>query len=880
MKKILFLLLGCSFGLSAQLTIDELKIDRLVRPNAVDNPHPRFSWKAHSDKKRDGQSAYQVLVKEGKTTVWNSGKISSDQMLFVPYEGQALHSNSHYTVFLTIWNKNNLSANFQSNFSTGFMSSKDWKAQWINANLPADSTNGIVPILSKSFALKGKIKSARLYITSLGLYEATLNGSRVGDAYLSPGWTSYDHHLQYQVYDVAKELAAGNNSLEVKLGSGWYRTKIGWSNQKNYYGNETALLAQLEIEYADGKKDRIITDESWKSRPSAILFSEIYDGEIQDTRKTSGDWSSVKRVQNSYDILVSAINEPITKNQILAPKKLLISKQGDKILDFGQNFVGWAKIKIKGKPGQKIVLRHVEMLDKNGQPYYENLRSAKALATYILNGQEQVLEPHFTFYGFRYLVVEGLDEINLNDFQGIALYSNMKETGKMETDNALVNQLLSNIKWGQRGNFLDVPTDCPQRDERLGWTGDAEVFSRTAAFNYDVDAFFTKWLKDLAFDQFESGSVPHVIPDVLNKRNPRPKSAAGAAGWSDASIIIPYNLYTTYADKDLLRQQYGSMKEYLRYMVESSQDFLWNTGFQYADWLSYRVDDSNTMIGQRSAVTDNYLVAQAFFAYNCQLMIKTAKILGENADELRFKDYLQKVKEQFQKEYITGSGRLISETQTAYLLALAFDLIPEELRQNSVNRLVKNVKTYGHHLTTGFLGTPFLNPVLTETGNFEIADKLLMQETYPSWLYPIKQHGATTIWERWDSMKPDSTFQNPGMTSFNHYAYGAVGDWIYRSIGGIDTEEFGGAGYKESKVKIYVGTIRSAKASLDSPYGFLRTDWKAEGGKMELNLEVPFNTQSRIYLPEGFQEMEVDGEKIQGTQILVGSGKYKINFKK
>ncbi|MFM1912338.1 MAG: hypothetical protein RIR51_176, partial [Bacteroidota bacterium] len=712
LKRIFVLFYFISFSIFSQINIQEIKIENLKEPNSIDIAHPRFSWIAESKSLGDHQTAYRLIVKNGNNLVWDSKKVSSSNSLFIEYAGSNLLSNTFYTVELTIWNKEGVASNkFISHFQTAFMNKSDWKAKWINSGIDADSTNGIVPIFSKSFKLKSKVKTARLFITSYGLYEANINNSRIGDAYLSPGWTSYDHHLQYQVYEIADLLNKSDNNIEVKLGSGWYRSKLGWSSNKNYYGSNTALLAQIEIEYTNGKKETIITDESWKARKSSILLSEIYDGEIQDTRIKSMDSFPVKLISKTFDNLVASINEPITKNQFLPAHKLMKNGNDNYIIDFGQNFVGWAKIKLKGEAGQKITLRHVEMLDKDGKPYYENLRSAKAKATYILNGEEQVLEPHFTFFGFRYLVVEGLKDINLKDFEGIAIYSNMEETGFMETDNPMVNQLLSNIKWGQRGNFLDVPTDCPQRDERLGWTGDAEVFSRTAAFNYQVNPFFSKWLKDLSFDQFENGAVPFVIPDILNKREPRTKSGIGAAGWSDASIIIPYNLYTTYRDEQLLKRQYPSMKAYLAYVVESSNDFLWNKGFQFADWLSYRVDDSKRTIGQLSAVTDNYLVAQAFFAYNLNLMIKTAQILGENEDKRIFEDQLIKVKTKFQKEYMTPNGRLISDTQTAYLLALAFDLIPENLVENAVERLVENIQSYKYHLTTGFLGTPFLNPI-------------------------------------------------------------------------------------------------------------------------------------------------------------------------
>ncbi|WP_395768337.1 alpha-L-rhamnosidase C-terminal domain-containing protein, partial [Aquirufa sp.] len=478
--------------------------------------------------------------------------------------------------------------------------------------------------------------------------------------------------------------------------------------------------------------------------------------------------------------------------------------------------------------------------------------------------------------------VEGY-EVNKEDFKAIALHSDMASTGTFETSNPLLNQLQSNIRWGQKGNFLDVPTDCPQRDERLGWTGDAEVFSRTAAFNFNVNQFFAKWLKDVEADQYANGAVPFVIPDVLNKTNiGQMAKQDGAAGWSDASIIIPYNIYTTYGDKQVLENQYASMKAYLNYVRGAAKNDLWNTGFQFADWLSYRVDDSKGMIGQKSAVTDNYLVAQCFFAYNTQLMIKTARILGKVDEYKEYERLLERIKLQFQKEFMTANGRLISETQTAYILALQFEMIPSSLREAALERLVTNIESYKYHLTTGFLGTPFLNPVLTRFGRNDVAYKLLLQDTYPSWLYPIKAHGATTIWERWDSMKPDSTFQDPGMTSFNHYAYGAVGDWMYRTIGGIDTEEFDGAGYKESVIKPELGGgLTYAKTSLDTPYGKISSDWRLDSNAFTLQIDIPANTIASVILPiQGFKQIQQDGQVITGDRVRVGSGKYVFTLTK
>ncbi len=878
---LLLLFFMLQFALVGQVSIQSVFVENQINPQGIASVAPRFSWKLASNQRNVAQQAYSIQVKSGSKIVWNSGKVMSNQSIFVPYAGLALESNRQYHVAVQVWDQaGKASVVSKSSFSTAFLNVADWKAKWISSGIPADKEAGPVPIFTKSFVAAKSVRQARLFITSRGLYEASINGKRVGDAYLTPGWTSYNKHLQYQVYDLTADIKKGENKLDVLVGSGWFRTRIAWENNKNFYGNQTALLSQLELIYTDGSAETIVSDGSWKAGLSSIVSSEIYDGEIQDLRNNAVHWTPVIETKASFDVLKAQINEPIRKQEQIAVKRVLHTKSGKVILDFGQNIVGWVKFKAHGHSGQQVKFSHVEMLDKTGEPYFANLRSAKAQAIYTLSGNPEIIEPHFTFFGFRYVQVEGYEVVPA-DFTGIALHSDMASTGSFETSNPLLNQLQSNIRWGQKGNFLDVPTDCPQRDERLGWTGDAEVFSRTAAFNFNVNQFFAKWLIDVQADQAPNGAVPFVIPDVLTRTTMGKENAqVGAAGWSDASIIIPYNVYTTYGDRQVLVNQYESMKAYLNYVRGAAKNDLWNTGFQFADWLSYRVDDSKGMIGQKSAVTDNYLVAQCFFAYNTQLMIKTARILGKTDDYAEWERLLERIRLQFQKEFMTSNGRLISETQTAYILALQFDMIPESLRAAALERLVINIKSYKYHLTTGFLGTPFLNPVLTRFGRNDVAYKLLLQDTYPSWLYPIKAHGATTIWERWDSMKPDSTFQDPGMTSFNHYAYGAVGDWMYRTIGGIDTQEFDGAGYKESVIKPELGgALTFAKTSLETPYGKISSDWRLDSGVFTLQVVVPVNTSATIVLPDfGKNKRAMDGVEMMVDRVRVGSGTYQFTI--
>ena len=886
------LILFCSlFAYSSigQLQVQQLKTENLRNPIGIESKQPRFSWQLVSPKKNVVQTAYELTVNQGNKTVWTSGKVTSAASLFNVYRGNALPSNTSFSWKVRVWdNQGQVSEWATATFQTA-LNKEDWSAKWVNSGIVADTVNGIVPILRKTFQTQKKVVRATAYVTARGMYEVEMNGARVGNAYLSPGWTTYGKHLQYQAYDVTSLVTSGKNAIGVRLGSGWYRTRLGWENKQHIYGKETALLFQLAITYADGSKETIISDKSWKASDSEITYAEIYNGESIDARKRKANWSKstfddsnwINVVEKDFpsDYINASINEPIRKHEAFKPVRVFTSPKGETILDFGQNLVGWVALNATGKAGDKITLSHFEMLDKFGNPYFDNLRSAKAQATYTLSGNgTDAFEPHFTFFGFRYVKVDGLQgAVNPTDFTAYALYSDMEQTGSFECSNPLVNQLQKNIQWGQKGNFLDVPTDCPQRDERLGWTGDAEVFSRTASYNFNANQFFAKWLIDVTAEQHPNGAVPHVIPNIL--QGTFFGQPIQAAGWGDAGIIIPYNVYTTFGDKQVLENQYATMQKSLNYIRNEAKNNLWNTGFQFADWLSYRVDDSKQFVGMKSAITDNYLVAQCFYAYNVQLLLNSAKVLGKTDDVKEYSDLLEKVKKAFQEEYMTISGRLISETQTAYILALQFDMLPESLRPQAVERLVNNIKSYNYHLTTGFLGTPFLNPVLTRFGRNDVAYKLLLQDTYPSWIYPIKAHGATTIWERWDSMKPDSTFQDPGMTSFNHYAYGAVGDWMYRTIAGIDTKEFAGAGYKEIVVKPQLGGgLTYAKGSLQTNYGLLVSSWKIENGKISLEVEIPANTTAKVYFPtEKQQSITESGTNVkleQDGSYNVGSGKY------
>jgi alpha-L-rhamnosidase len=888
---VLFLL--CSItSISAQskgLIVSNLLCENLNNPIGLDIRQPRFSWALVSAQRNVMQTAYEIKVMKDKTTVWTTGKVSADQSVLVDYKGAALESNQKYTWQVRVWdNQGNTSAwSTPAFWQTAFFNASDWKAKWIKAGFDEDTTMRPSPYLRRNFNLKKSVKSATAYITAQGLYEGFINGKRIGDAYLTPFWTAYQKRLQYQVYDVTNLLQQGDNAIGAMLGSGWFRGSLAWQDNKNLYGKEITFLFQLEITFADGSKETVISDENWKSNTGSILYSEIYNGETIDARKEEKGWSTSSyddtkwagvRLSDYKGTLLATYNEPVRKKEVFKPVKIFKTPKGEQVIDFGQNLVGLVQVKVKGKAGDKITIFHAEVLDKAGNFYTENLRAAKQKNEYILKGEgEESFEPHFTFQGFRYIKIEGFpSEIKEENFTAVALYSDMKKTGEFTSSHQLINQLQKNIQWGQNGNFVDVPTDCPQRDERLGWTGDAQAFARTATFNRQSHNFFTKWLKDVAIDQAEAeGSVPFVVPNVLGKK------AAGSAGWADVATIIPWDMYLAYGDKQVLENQYESMKSWVGFMEKNSTNYLWNKGFHFGDWLFYSLTDDRDGL---SAVTDKYLIAQCFFAHSTNLLIKTATVLGKQDDANKYSALLKNIKEAFMREYMTAAGRLISSTQTAYVLALNFDMLPENLRPQAAARLAENVKSYNNHLTTGFLGTPYLCHVLNRFGYTDVAYDLLLQETYPSWLYPVKM-GATTIWERWDGIKPDGTFQNAGMNSFNHYAYGAIGDWMYRVVTGLDTEE-SGVGYKKISIKPYPSNkLANAKSELQTYYGKIVSEWKTENNNTTFNIEIPPNTTAVVSLPatsiDDFTENNVKVSQFKNAKFEngrvsfeIGSGKY------
>ena len=776
-------------------------------------------------------------------------------------------------------------------FEMGLLNASDWQARWVTPDLAEDTTrSNPSPMLRRDFALSGRIASARLYVTSLGLNAIELNGRRVGDHLFSPGWTSYDKRLQYETFDVTSLLQSGANTLGATLGDGWYRGHMGFSGKRNNYGTRVALLAQLVVQYADGRSQVIGTDTTWKAATGPIIVSDIYDGETYDARLEREGWSrpryddrnwrGVRTLDGITATLIAPQGPPVRRMQELKAVKMLQTPSGQTVFDLGQNMVGWVRLRVSGTAGTSVRLRHAEVLDKAGNFYTENLRGAQETVQYTLKGGGvETYEPHFTFQGFRYVAVEGYPGTpTLDAITGIVIHSDMATTGRFESSNALVNQLQNNIVWGERGNFLDIPTDCPQRDERLGWTGDAQVFARTAAFNMDVSGFFAKWLGDLTAEQKADGGVPWVIPDVLSRTAP---AAGTSAGWADASVIVPWTMYQVYGDTRVLERQYPSMRAWVGYMnTKAGASHLWTNGQHFGDWLAF----STTRADYPGATTDKDLIATAYFAHSTDILARSASALGKTDDARTYRALFDDIRTAFQREYISSSGRMTSNTQTAYVLALDFGLVSDAMRAEASRRLAADV-TSMRHLTTGFLGTPALTRTLSETGHLDEAYGLLLNERYPSWLYPVKQ-GATTIWERWDGQKPDGSFQDKGMNSFNHYAYGAVGDWLYRVVAGLDMDP-AQPGYRHLVIRPQPGgAFTFARASLVTPYGDAASGWKLVGDTMQVTVRVPANARASIHLPGArLDQVREHGAAVTGAtqsgdvvDLEVGSGDYTFTY--
>ncbi len=869
---------------------------------------PRFAWKIGSGRRGTRQSAYRIQVAgpdgDFSAPVWDTGKVESDQSIQVEYAGPALQPRTRYYVRVKVWDNHGTESAWSDAeyWETGLLSPDEWKAQWITPRADRlDPQTQAVFMLRKSFGLKPKIRSARIYATAAGLYEIHVNGRRVGDALFAPGWTSYRHRHQYQTYDVTDHLRDGRNAIGVLLGDGWYKGELTWLGKRNVYGDRRALLLQVHVRYEDGSEDVLVSDPSWKAATGPILMSEIYAGETYDARLEQDGWSEpefddsawheCETLDLPYHQLVAQENWPTRVTEVVKPVSVIHTPAGETVLDMGQNLVGRVRLTVQAERGTRIELQHAEVLDKDGNFYVGNLRKAKQTVVYIARGNGvENYAPHFTFQGFRYVKVQGLPNVSdtflLESFRAEVIHSDMERTGDFACSHAAVNRLYRNIVWGQRGNFLDVPTDCPQRDERLGWTGDAQIFIRTAAFNYHVAPFFTKWLRDLKADQRPTGSVPFVVPNALGDyiSDMWGDETYTSSAWGDAATVCPWTVYLYYGDVRLLEEQYDSMKAWVEFIrSQGNNEYLWNTGFHFGDWLALDAHE-----GSYFGATPTDLVATAYYALSTRILRDTARVLGKEDDARVYQALLEGIIVHFRKTFVREDGRMAARTQTAHVLPLAFGLVEGEVRETIARELDALVKENDYHLTTGFVGTPHLCQALSENGYHETAVRLLLQDTYPSWLYSISR-GATTIWEHWDGIRPDGTFWSDDMNSFNHYAYGAIGDWMVRYLVGLNMDE-SAAAFKKFRFRPRIPDfgLTYARVQFESPYGTIRAGWYKEENQTRFELTVPANTMAEIVIPrEAHQVLLEDGApaaEAEGVQhvaeteteirLTVGSGSY------
>ena len=843
------------------LKITDILVNNSVKPIGIDDEKPRFSWILDSENNGTEQISYSLKVLCDDTVFWDTGIVESSQSIHIEYSGEPLQPENTFNIILVVTDNFGNTASGRTFFETGIRG--QFQAGWITHDLPEEEE--ACPVFMRKFVANGEIEKARLYMTALGVYDIELNGNRLSGQYFTPGWTSYNKRLQYQTFDITDELGS-SNEISVTVANGWYKGNLAFKGRKNFYGNKAAMLMEIHIEYSDGKKDIISSDNNFMCCTGVVRYSEIYHGETQDMNFIPESMHRAIEYDHSKDMIVAGENESVRVMRKLPALSLIETPEGEQVIDFGQNLTGFVEFNCKLPKGTEVTIRHAEVLDKEGNFYTENLRAAKNIDRFICSGKDEILKPRFTFHGFRYICIEGIENIEIDDFTACVLHTDMKKTGAFECNDKLINQLQHNIQWGQMGNFLDVPTDCPQRDERLGWTGDAQVFCGTAAFNFNVIKFFRKWLWDLSADQGRNGSVPNVVPDVFTEEGKEPDNSTA---WGDASTIIPWELFKRYGDKKFLEDQFESMKAWVEYIArEAGNTYLWKTGHHFGDWLAldmeqyytYRKFSNNSATGS----TDKGYIATAFFAYSTEILYKAAEVLDYKNDTDKYKKLYDKIIDAFRKEYVTPGGRLVCETQTGILLALKFNLVEKKQREQLVNCLVANIKKHNNQMVTGFVGASYLCPVLSENGHHDLAGKLLMQKEYPSWLYPVTK-GATTIWERWNGIKPDGSFEDPAMNSFNHYAYGAIGDWIYKYILGIRAME---PGYKEIKIEpMPVEGLTFAKGYYDSIYGRIGVSWKIEGGNFHITVEIPVNCSARIIVPG------------KNREITVGSGTYDFEDK-
>ncbi|HHV09185.1 MAG TPA: family 78 glycoside hydrolase catalytic domain [Clostridiales bacterium] len=925
------------------LKVYNLRTEYLEDPIGIDARRPRFSWKIESDRKNVMQSAYKITAAEDpefKKLLWDSGKVEKDTSQCIRWDGPELVSGQRIFWNVTIWTIEEERKSGVAFFGMGLLNHTDWKAKWIEPEGEIDpDVEKPAPYIRKEFAIRKGLVSARAYMTARGVYTFYVNGTAGTDALFTPGNTSYYKRLQYQVYDITDLLGEGNNVLGVILGDGWWRGSTGIYGIKNNYGYKLAFLGQILLSYDDGTVEEIGSDSSFKTSYGPIIMSDLQMGERFDARiNISGwdrpgyddsSWRNVTVIDEGFENLIATRSVPVRRKERFKPR-LLETPNGETVLDFGQNMSGWVELKVQGTAGKEVVLVHGETLDKEGNFTLHNLGLSSGLKSfqeihYILSGTgEETYCPHFCMFGFRYALVKDYPgEIKADNFTAVAIYSDMEETGSFSCSNPMLNQLVSNSMWSQKSNFVDIPTDCPTR-ERAGWSGDAQLYSRTAADFMNVYSFFEKWMADLEAEQYTNGVVTNTIPDtgfhnpaeaertnMINKypmlsmapqsKHGEPGVFEGAAGWGDAAVIIPWTMYLCYGDQSILENQYSSAKAWVDYMDscaknanerykdtpayhsytdgELDADYIWDTKFHWGEWLEADKagEDTNVLLGKQFLLSDP-LTATAYYAYSAGLLTKMAELLGKKEDAGKYGRLCEKVKRVYNKYFIKENGHILDDRQAPNVRALAFNLAYEDKKQAVAARLDELVKEKDYHLNTGFLSTPFILHVLVENGYVDTAFRLLEQDTFPSWLYTVGK-GATTIWENWMGISPEGELSG----SQNHYSYGAVCDFLFAGIAGI-RPVIEKPGYKHFELKpLTGGTLTHTAAKYESIYGTIESGWEKKDRNILYTFVIPANTTATVLLQGDERDVDAISKEFKNAcfengriKFEVGSGYYNI----
>ncbi|KAF1299405.1 alpha-L-rhamnosidase [Enterococcus sp. JM4C] len=876
--------------------ISEIKFDHLKEPIGIEQI-PKVSWIIESDESGVSQKQYQVqlsLTSDFSMLVYDSEWVESSQSTQVSLPELVIETAKKYFVRVRITTLNEERTEWKNtSFITGILNSDQWKAQFITAEAIDDKESSKGTYIRGAFEVKKQVKEAYTFTSALGVYKAYINGEKIGTDELAPGWTSYQNRLMYQTNEVTNLVVQGTNIIGASLGAGWFKGKMGFLDERNNYGDYSAFIGQILVRYWDDTEEWFYTNHSYVGIDSPIVFSEIYDGEIFDSNQEVQNWNTkdanldhwhpVRTIPWSYTTLVSQPGSRVKVIERIQPKAILITPNQERVIDFGQNLTGWMEFSYQGEKDEELEFQFFETLDKEGNVYIDNLRSAKQTIRYICSDERPFrYHPSFTFQGFRYVHVKKYTaELTCDNFEACVVHSEMELTGYIHTANQDVNQLYHNMLWSMKGNFLDVPTDCPQRNERCGWTGDVQIFCQTALYLMNSYPFLAKWLKDVAADQTAEGGIPHVVPDIVSGKEKDDwllsQGTHSAAGWADVAVTAPWDMYLTYGDTTILEEQFSSMKAWIDFMHEHSENNIWNYKLQFGDWLALDAQE-----GSYFGATPNDLTCTAFYANSTHLFSKIAAILDRDELAKYYQNLHKNIVMTFREKFISAFGDLLVQTQTAHILVLKFKLAPVEFEKKIAENLVNLLEKNDGKLTTGFLGTPYICQVLSDFGHEKEAYDLLLRTEFPSWLYQVQQ-GATTIWEHWDGIKPDGTMWSPDMNSFNHYAYGSIGEWLFATVIGIRADEKS-PGFKHTVISPKIDArLGEAKGCYHSPYGDIEVHWKIQEETCLLSIKIPHNTSANLQLDNlsYFREIDKDTSFVLNKGCLnqeLVSGTYQFEF--